>query len=342
MLDIFKPQGGVFRTIFLYVGQGDATLMIIPAGDTHKYILIDSNKDEENNGVDIAKLLNNKISNGELIFVNTHPHNDHVRGADEIKKLIGEVWETGFEPSREHDDAKKILDSLSPEISTYYLRGTNKINTLSENGTEEGKEPHKIGDVDFQVLSPASYVADEVDGDDNKIHEQCGVIKFTYKDKSILMTGDSDKKAWEEHITPYYGKYLKSEILSASHHGSRSFFKNSEDDKNPFTDNIEKINPEYLIISAPNNSDHDHPHDDALEIYKEYISEENIYNLGEKEQSVIVDIDVSGEININWENLDVGSNGKKNIKSAEPEVLYRPTSHSNFKPYCQYGSYPKS
>lgn len=342
MSDIFRPQVGIFRTIFIYVGQGDATLMMIPAGENHKYILIDSNKDEKNNGVDIEKLFKGKIPNGELIFINTHPHNDHVRGADEIKELISEVWETGFEPSQEHDDAKKILDNLSSEKNTYYLRGTNKINILSENGTEEGKEPHKIGDVDYQVLSPASYVADEVNGDDNKIHEQCGVIKFTYKEKSILITGDSDKKAWEEHITPYYKEYLKSEVLSASHHGSRSFFKNGEDDENPFTDHIEKINSEYLVISAPKKSDHDHPHDDALEIYKKYINEENIYNLGEKEQSLIVDIDVSGDIKINWENLDVDSNGGKDKKSVEPEVLYRPTSHSNFKPYCSYGNYTKS
>ena len=342
MSNIFNPQVGTFRTIFLYVGQGDATLMIIPDGDNHKYVLIDSNKDEKNNGIDITKLFKNQIPNGELVFINTHPHNDHVRGADEIKDLIGEVWETGFEPSKEHDDAKKIINSLSSEKNTYYLRGTNKINTLSENGTEEGKEPHKIGDVDYQILSPSSYVADEVNGDDDKIHEQCGVIKFTYKEKSILITGDSDKKAWADHITTYYNDCLSADVLSASHHGSRSFFKDGEDDQNPFKDHIEKINPKYLIISAPKNSDHDHPHDDALEIYKEYINEENIYNLGEKEQSVVVDIDISGKIKINRENLDVDSNSGKGAKSAEPEVLYRPTSHSNFKPYCQYGSYTKS
>jgi len=130
---------------------------------------------------------------------------------------------------------------LSSEKDTYYLRGTNKINTLSENGTEEGKEPHKIGDVDYQVLSPSSYVAEEVNGDDEKIHEQSGVIKFTYKEKSILMTGDSDKKAWVDHITNYYNDCLNADVLSASHYGSRSFFKNGEDDENPFTDHIKKF-----------------------------------------------------------------------------------------------------
>ena len=334
MSNIFNPQVGTFRTIFLYVGQGDATLMIIPNGENHKYILIDSNKDEENNGVDIAKFLSDKIPNGELIFINTHPHNDHVRGADEIKNLIGEVWETGFEPSKEHNDAKKIIDDLSSEKDTYYLRGTNKINTLSENGTEEGKEPHKIGDVDYQILSPSSYVADEVNGDDEKIHEQSGVIRFSYKEKSILMTGDSDKKAWVDHITNYYNDCLNADILSASHHGSRSFFKNGEDDKNPFTEHIKKINPEYLIISAPKKSDHGHPHDDAMEIYKKYILKEHIYNLGEKEKSLIVDIDSNGVLSIEWNDLNTKEDKNSSHNSYFP---YTPTVN-NVKPYCAYGN----
>jgi len=330
MSDVFNPPVGTFRTIFLYVGQGDATLMIIPNGESHKYVLVDSNKDEKNNGIDITEFLKDKIPNEELIFINTHPHNDHVRGADKIKHLIGEVWETGFEPSKDHDDAKKILDDLTTEKNTYYLRGTNKINTLSENGTEEGKESHKIGDVDYQILSPSSYVADEVNGDDNKIHEQSGVIRFIYKGKSILMTGDSDKKAWQEHITSYYGEYFKSDVLSASHHGSRSFFKDGEDDKNPFTDHIKKINPTYLVISAPKEKDspHDHPHKDALEIYKKYINSNNIYHLGDKKENIIVDIDYSGNITIDRKST-IGKD------EDDDNIVYR-TGRVSTGPYMPY------
>ena len=42
--DIIIPtEPSIFRTIFLYVGQGDSTLLAVPDGDQYKYVLIDSN-----------------------------------------------------------------------------------------------------------------------------------------------------------------------------------------------------------------------------------------------------------------------------------------------------------
>ena len=80
----------------------------------------------------------------------------------------------------------------------------------------------------------------------------------------------------------------------------------------PIEDHIKLIRPDYLIISAPKqkNSRHNHPHDDALELYKKHIKSENIYHLGESEKSIIADIDsggkltVSEEQNINNENRE--------------------------------------
>ena len=54
---IIPKTEGVFRTIFLYVGQGEATLLVIPDGSSWKYMLIDINSDRKNGGIDIVKLL---------------------------------------------------------------------------------------------------------------------------------------------------------------------------------------------------------------------------------------------------------------------------------------------
>jgi hypothetical protein len=40
---IVPNEKGVFRVVFLYVGQGDSTLLVVPNGDEYKYVLIDSN-----------------------------------------------------------------------------------------------------------------------------------------------------------------------------------------------------------------------------------------------------------------------------------------------------------
>jgi hypothetical protein len=140
------------------------------------------------------------------------------------------------------------------------------------------------------------------------------VIKFTYgKDaKSILMTGDSDKTAWKEHITEYHKKNLPSYVLSASHHGSYTFFKSAKDDEDVYETHMDNIKPVYVIISAPKQEDspHGHPDDDAMEIYRKYVDEECILHLGKNLESVIVDIDSAGNISITLDKELVEEYGK--------------------------------
>jgi len=164
-----------------------------------------------------------------------------------------------------------------------------------------------LGEIDYVVLSPAKYLCEDItdedaDTRDKRIHEQCGVIKFTYGNpaKSIMITGDSDKEAWMEHITDYHKEKLPADVLSASHHGSRSFFKDGEGDEDIYEDHIEEIKPTYLIVSAPKREDspHKHPHKDAMELYKKHVDEDGIFHLGSEPYSVIVDIDQSGNMEV--------------------------------------------
>lgn len=334
---IIKPtKAGVFRTIFLYTGQGESTLLVIPTGSTvddYMYVLVDSDKDNEPNEIDLVKLFQDLFkTKGKLsTFINTHPHNDHIGGIKEIYDVIGfaEVWHSNHKPGGIHKDKYEDFDYVLKQIgksNEYHLKGTNDLNKIR---TSEDKElTKKLGNIDFQVLSPAEYLCDDIeDGDpeerNKRIHEQCGVIKLTYgsDSKSILITGDSDKEAWKEHITDYHKKNLPSYVLSASHHGSRTFFKNSEDDEDIYETHIENIKPTYLVISAPKQEDspHDHPHDDAMELYKKHIDEDNILHLGANLESVIVDIFSDGkiEVNVDKELVEVYGNNDDNDNNNE-------------------------
>ncbi len=305
---ILNPPQGTFRIVFLYVGQGESTLFIIPDGTDHTYLLMDSNRDMKKNGIDVAKLLKGRIPKNSLIFGNTHPHDDHIRGVEEIHDAVGikEIWHSGHIPGKKYgegfDRMKKIMTDVGDE-NVYYLRGSNEQNVLHTDREETSKKTHKIGDVDFQVFSPAKYVCEEIGDEDpevrrRRIHEQCGVIKFSYKGASVLITGDADREAWEEHITEYFGEDLKSTALSAVHHGSRTFFYKNETEEDPYEEHIKKISPEFLIVSAPKNSIHGHPHPEAMKIYEKYVSEENIFRLGEKNSSVVMDVNANGEVTI--------------------------------------------
>lgn len=303
----------VFRIIFLYVGQGDATLLVVPNNGSYQYILIDTNIDKANGGIDVQKLLSDLLGENNLdIFINTHPHVDHILGIESIHKTTGikEIWHSGHKPGKKYKDAYKEMETVIKDIgpeNEYVLFGTNDSNKIrkSDKTTEIIK---KIGDIDFQVLSPAEYVADEIEGEDpekryQRIHEQCAVIRFSFGNPGkchIMITGDSDKTAWQDHITEYHNNHLSSNILSASHHGSRTFFKNSEDDEDVYEEHFNKIDPKFVIISSPKQKDskHGHPHDDAIELYEKKVSKENLIHLGKNNECVLVDVTPDGRCDV--------------------------------------------
>lgn len=336
--NIFNPPAGTFRAAFLYVGQGESTLLLVPNGNNHIPVLIDINKDEGNGGVDVAGILKEKIANNELIFINTHPHDDHIDGIEEVNETVGikQVWHSGHKPSQKYGDAFKKLEKVLKNVgesNIFYLRGTNDLNALHTDREETSKITVKLGEIDFHVFSPAKYVCDDVDNETpeqrkQRIHEECGVMQFSYAGKSILITGDADKKAWER-ITEYFGDDLKSDVFSAPHHGSRTAFKESENDEAPYTKHLEKISPDFVVISAPKQTEspHDHPHDDAMSQYEKFVTKDNILHLGKNRESVIVDIDSSGNIEI--------QNGKNKNKSQTPSP-HSPRTSPVVKggPYC--------
>lgn len=327
---IIKPtRAGIFRVIFLYTGQGESTLLVIPTGPNatdYMYVLVDCDRDKEPDEVDLVDMFKDLFkSSGELkIFINTHPHNDHIGGIKDVYDEIGfsEVWHSNHKPGPKHkdkyEDLKYVIDKVG-KANEFFLLGSNELNKIRTSSNKEIIK--KLGDVDYQVLSPAEYLCDDIneenqDTRDKRIHEQCGVIKFTYgkQAKSIMLTGDSDKAAWKDHITEYHKSNLPSVVLSASHHGSRSFFKEGKDDKDVYETHIETIKPTYLIISAPKQKDspHGHPHDDAMKLYKKNVEDENILHLGANLESVIVDIDSDGNIEVRLDKELVEIYGKGN------------------------------
>ncbi len=66
------------------------------------------------------------------------------------------------------------------------------------------------------------------------------VIKAVYGEISILFTGDIEIQT-EERLVKKYADFLKSDILKAAHHGSKS--SSSEDF-------IETVSPQYAVIFA--------------------------------------------------------------------------------------------
>lgn len=334
---IIPDETGLFRVIFIYVGQGDATLLVVPNGNSFEYVLIDSNSDDVSGGIDILAMLKDLFEDeddGLDIYINTHPHTDHLAKVKDIYNEIGidQLWHSGHKPGGDHkksfENLEYVIGKLGDE-SVCRLQGSRECNKI------DGEE-YILGDVKYNILAPAEYVSDDVEGEKpearyQRIHEQCGVIKFSYgiDEKQILVTGDADYTAWKEHITNYHEDRLSATILSAAHHGSNSFFwKNSDTKSDLYQDHIDAIDPTYIVVSAPkrNESKHNHPDKEAMQQYENKVGSDNVFHLGDKRECIFVDIDANGKIDV-YPNDDLvkeygsGNGNGGNAKKAAPAVI---------------------
>lgn len=292
------------RVVFLYVGQGASAIVLVADGQTYKTLLVDINHDLANSGIDVPKLMADLLEEEGSrlgVFVNTHPHNDHLGGVIELSDSIGiaEVWHSGHNPGKDHGDAYENLQKVIKKVKD---AGGSETELLGSS------TPRNIGEAAYYVLAPAEYVVDDIEDETpdvryRRIHEQCAVIKFGIEPNWIMITGDSDRDAWEKHITDYHRDRLGAAVLGASHHGSRTFFRYDEEDE-PYLDGLQGIAPVYVVISAPrrDESQHGHPHEDAVQYYADEVLADNVLHTGENRHSFICDIFRDGEISIQPDN----------------------------------------
>lgn len=286
----------VFR--FLNVGQGDATHIILPDG---QHMLVDMNLDRKNRGIDVTQYLSDELPKGEnkkrlAYLVNTHPHDDHIKGMGGLGNTfeIGEMWHSGHELDCEEGDNESYdkLQALIEDLGDQ----AKKVCASSDPWAE-------IGDVTFHVFRPSAYVKPDKDKTSEEkrdaIHNECMVLKVTYAGRSVMLTGDSTKAAWESIVKHYDDDgLLDTDVLHASHHGSRTFFRKSKDE-DMYTAHLDAMDPDVVVISVGENNTHGHPEDDALAEYKK--KQRTVYRTDEN-LTVVLTIDEDG--NMEWETDD--------------------------------------
>lgn len=284
----------------LDVGEGLMTLIIFP---DNKVMLFDCNVTDENKEEILTyldKVLPEKYSaeKGEFekpidIFANSHRDEDHYRGLKKVNEKfpIKSIWDSG------QSGATTISTSYQ-----YYMRLRRKLKEKDPKNlfvpTPSNISMGSFGGVNIYCLAAEGdfikgYINEGMYRAEVKIqHTNSMVLLLEYMGRKLLMTGDSDWKSWKEKIVPNFdhGDFLKSEILIASHHGSRSFFTDEENDEideeaNPettFIDSIKLISPSLTLISCGKYDTAHHPNKKALKLYKEHTSNEQVYTTNSK------------------------------------------------------------
>ena len=273
-----------FEVIFLDVGQGDSTLVTLPGGE---YMLVHVYRCSGNGTVDVFKVLRGVLPPGENgkqrldYVVITHAHDDHIWGIGDLAEEfeIGELWVPQYGTKKKLSDNYEAFETVvdnQPEDRKIWQKGSRS--PVAELGTD--------GQVSVRCFSPPGYIEVEETLDEDEarkvVHENCGVYRLTYNDVSVMLAGDSNLPAWER-IVGYYEDHtdeeglavLSSDVLHASHHGSRTFVMDDKGDE-PWLQALEAIDPQEIVISVGEGNMHDHPHEDMVEIYEEQVGAEHV------------------------------------------------------------------
>lgn len=296
-LEFFTDEKSLDYYIF-DVGEGLMVLLIFP---DQTVMLFDCNVTNENSEYILEKLLkyipekyDEEIDETHQyidIFVNSHRDEDHYRGLKHIhnKFPIKAIWDSGQSGSTTESDDYK-----------YYMQLRRLLKNKDENNllipVPSNMSVAEFGKAEIYCLATSK------DYQESNIYEQRARVQHTnsmvlfirYSDINLLLTGDSDWKSWKEKIVPNFEKHnlIKSNVLVASHHGSRSFFTDEtvndvidieENPGNTYIESIDRISPTVTLISCGDYEAAHHPNECAMKLYKEHTKNMQVYttnNLG--------------------------------------------------------------
>jgi competence protein ComEC len=178
----------------------------------------------------------------------THPHADHIGGVEGVVLKdyeVGEVYDNGM-PSKS-------------KIYTRYMKLLKQKN-IKRHGLTAGDELDFGGGVKFKVFAPEKSVVEKgsktTEGHDPNNESVVGQLIFG--DFTMMFTGDAEK-AEEEPMVHAYGNNLKSKILKAGHHGSKTSSSAAF---------LKAVSPEAVLISCGAGNDYGHPHAQTMKRYQ--------------------------------------------------------------------------
>ena len=354
-LSLYKTNDGI-KFYLVNCGSGLTHLIIFPDDTVMLFDcnLIDDDEHSNRNKKYILDLFKNVIpqktdENGNNyqpidIFVNSHRDTDHLKGLKDINSLypIQSIWDSGFHGANiDNDDYK------------YYMGLRNRLKKKDESNLKVPVPSNKVfecigGAYIYCLCDAKEYVkvVNEMlfESADKDQHTNCMVLLIYYAERKILLTGDSDWKAWKEDIIPNFEEcsvnYKDTDILIASHHGSRSFFTREEtidEEKYPdttYTESIKLINPKITLISCAEYEYKDYhlPNEEALKLYKENTSNEQVYTTN-KYGTFFGRIDSNGNFSVTPERFhNYGSQTGKSVKiickTNTGEIVENNTTHN--------------
>lgn len=264
---------GDLKIAMFDIGHGDAILIQTGA----QTILIDTAMPDMN-GVLVKDLEKFAVTRIDKLIL-THPHSDHIGGA----KIL-------LSPTQEELAAYPYLGKIS--VAEVYDNGVahtsklyrNFMKAINKKGTP--RQSLKAGDtldfgngVKFKVLNPTAAFVETVnaknydkDNVEYSINNGSIVGKLTYKNFSIMLTGDCVKESEAKILASNSAKDLKCDVLKSGHHGARNASAKEF---------VTTIAPSVVLISTPDKMENNvrigNPNIRVLQNYLACADKQNIF-----------------------------------------------------------------
>ena len=275
-------SGGELRVHVLDVGpvNGGSVLIVSPAGKT---VLIDAG-DTGKGKVVLEALKRNNIQQLDY-FIGTHPHPDHLGGADEVLKAIKvlNVIDNGQSPDVPESlatptKAGKPADTTAGKKPVSNKPATKKLDRsgvitkfydeYKEAITQTGAHYEKAqpgtkydlgGGAQLSILAPSEplFTRDQMKTGGNLPNANSVVARLDYGQFSMLLPGDAEEQTEHRMLTKELN--LKARILKVGHHGSK--YATTQDF-------LDRVKPEVAIVSCGEWNRYGHPSQVVLDRLK--------------------------------------------------------------------------
>ena len=236
--------------IFLDVGQGDSTVVVLPDGGG---ILVDCPSGSAPAVVD--QLENAQVTSLNLVVV-SHSDLDHAGGiVDTITGFRGETVELAFFPDRVREP--------NPQANMKYRLLLQGLADLVRQGVKLW-EPHAgqvihFGDVSVSVLHPAK--ADRLDAlSQSNPNDSSITLRVDYAGARILLPADLQKQGWRWVVDR--NEDLKADVFKFPHHGAWY------DGEPPLSKILDLVDPSVVVISVGSTNSYGHPSIETLKLLR--------------------------------------------------------------------------
>ena len=238
-------EDDALRVTFLDVGQGDATVIELPGGDT---ILVDGGAAYERwdmGRMAVGPYLWDRGIRRLTHVIATHPQLDHVGGLSWIIENfeIDHYWSNGirrtnrfYRQLRDALEKNGLVERIAREGEEMIKEGPCRLISLNPPLTENGSTLHEFRGPDLNNLSV--------------------VLSLTCGQHSILLTADAEVETLTRLIS--HPLVRSATVVKIPHHGAKSSLNRRW---------IQRLNAKTAVVSAGRRNRYGHPAQDVLQAY---------------------------------------------------------------------------